>query len=628
MCGIAGIFSYNGRQPERDRVELMTETIVHRGPDDSGFFFDGPLGMGMRRLSIIDLDGGRQPMFNEDKSIAVVFNGEIYNYRELKRNLEAGGHIFRTNSDTEVIVHLYEDYGENFVCELNGMFAIALWDSHANGLLLVRDRLGIKPLYYADLENEFLFGSEIKCITAAAPRLRSGVDSRALDWYLTTQYFPLDRTHLKGVKKLLPGHLMRVGSAGFKTRRYWQVKFPSQKSRMSDKDVVERFRRLFTDAVRRRMIADVPLGAFLSGGIDSSAVVAVMTSLTDAPVRTFSIGFGAEARGYNELGYAEETARHCAADAHTWVIKPGDVKSRLEHVLEHFDEPFGGGLHTYLVSELAIKEVKVALSGIGADELLFGYERQKKAKFVELYSGLPSSAKTVLRKGSAAIAGLPGGRQFADKLDKLDRLASASERSVYFDWISVFNEGMKKDIYTYGFFNESRDNPVHDYVFDSFSESEIPEEFDDLISFLELKTTLPDDFLNYTDRMSMAWSLEARTPFLDHELVEFAASLPAAMKLKNGEAKYPLKQAMRGLLPDEIIYRKKQPFFLPLGIWFRGELRPFVEECLAGGEMKSGEFIRADGAAKMARAHLSGRADYTWQIWSLILFEHWCRKNL
>lgn len=627
MCGITGIFKYGGGPVERGRVEEMTRTLVHRGPDDSGFFFDGPLGMGMRRLSIIDIAGGRQPIFNEDKTIAAVFNGEIYNYRELRRDLESNGHIFRTDSDSEVIVHLYEEQGEEFPHKLNGMFAIALWNSAEGTLLLVRDRLGIKPLYYAEAGGELLFGSEIKALTGAAPALRGEIDSRALDWYLTTQYFPLDRTLLKGVRKLLPGHMMQVRKTGTSISQYWRVRFPSEKLRIGEDEVVERFRQLFTDAVGRRMIADVPLGAFLSGGIDSSAVVAVMSSLTDEPVRTFSIGFGEEARSFNELGYAGETARHCGAESHTWVIKPGDVRSRLERVLEHFDEPFGSGLHTYLVSELAAKEVKVALSGIGADELLFGYERQKKARFVQAYSGLPAAAKSVLKRGVSAVSGAPGARRLAEKFDKLDRLATSSNRGIYFDWISVFNDALKRDVYTDAYYRESVEQPVHDYVFGAFGD-DVPEEFDDLISYLELKTTLPDDFLNYTDRMSMAWSLEARTPFLDHELVEFAAALPADMKLRNGETKFPLKKAMHGLLPGEIIYRRKQPFFLPLGIWFRGELRPFVEEQLAGGGLSCGEYIDPAGAAKLAKSHLEGRADYTWQLWSLILVEQWFRRNL
>lgn len=621
MCGIAGIFSFRGNAPSEDRARSMARSIVHRGPDDEGYFSSGPLSMGMRRLSIIDLESGRQPISGEDGSVTVVFNGEIYNYRELTEELKKLGHVFKTKCDTETIAHLYEEYGSAFVEKLNGMFAIALWDEKIKKLYLFRDRLGIKPVFYMEQDDELLFGSEIKCLSAGGGRLK-GPDPQALDYYFTSQYFPAEKSIYRNVKKLLAGHYLEITDAGMKMRRYWTPGFHKEKLDISETEAIEKFRELFRRSVQRRLVADVPLGAFLSGGVDSSAVVSIMSEMTGGdPVRTFSIGFGEEAPEFNELPHVETAARHAGATMRTWVVKPQELLERLDKIIHHFDEPFGGGLHTFLVSEIAAKEVKVALTGIGADELLWGYERQKKARLVSMYSKLPGPARAALRAGASAL----GSKSFSEKASKLDRLASSTVRELYFDWICVFDKSAKETLYAPAFKN-AVSNGISDYAFEIFGD-QIPADFNDMISCLELKTTLADDFLNYTDRTSMAWSLEARVPFLDHELVEFVVSLPHEFKTKGGVTKYLLKKSMEGILPDEIIYRKKQPFFLPLGTWFRGGLKPLVVDCLLSSSPAYAEYLNPDAVRIMAVDHLEGKADNTWKLWSVILFEKWMIKN-
>lgn len=624
MCGIAGIYSFDGAPVARERLQRMADVMRHRGPDDEGFLADGGFGMAMRRLSIIDLETGRQPIASEDARVNVIFNGEIYNHRELRAELESRGHRFSTRADTEVIAHLYEECGAELAHRLAGMFAIAVWDAHANRLTLIRDRLGVKPLYYCLHGGELLFGSEIKCILAAADIPRA-VDAAALDNYLQTQYFPLDSTVFESVKKLRAGHRMTVDAAGHRIEQYWEIKFPRERGHVTEPEAVGRFRELFFKSVERRLMSDVPLGAFLSGGIDSSAVARVMSEITGEKVKTFTIGFGAEAPGYSEIGQARTVARYCGAEAFEWVVRAEDVAERMERVLDHFDEPFGGGLHTFLVSELASKHVKVALSGIGADELLGGYGRQRKLALVAAYSRLPRAARGAALAAAAAVEKIAGANSVAEKIYKIDRLADARGEDLYFEWIAVFNGGLRRAVYRPEFYRESQERPIGAAVAAALGGA-MPDNPEDRISFLELKTTLADDFLNYTDRMSMAWGLEAREPFLDHELVEYAVSLPPGLKVKGGRTKYILKKAMEGMLPDEIINRRKQPFLLPLGIWFRGPLKPLVEKTLMGGELASADYLEPHEVRDLARRHLEGRSDFTWQLWSLLLLESWFRK--
>jgi asparagine synthase (glutamine-hydrolysing) len=624
MCGIAGIYNFDGAPVARERLERMAAVMRHRGPDDEGFLIDGAFGMAMRRLSIIDLDTGRQPISSEDGAVSVTFNGEIYNHLEIRAELESRGHRFTTKSDTESIVHLYEDCGAELAHRLSGMFAIAVWDAPARRLSLFRDRLGIKPLYYCIHKNELLFGSEIKCILAASDVPRAA-DPAGLDYYLRTQYFPLDGTIFKNIRKLRAGHRAIVDASGHRIEKYWEIIFPPIREPVGEREAVEKFRELFFRSVERRLMSDVPIGAFLSGGIDSGAVVRAMSELSGEKIKTFTIGFGAEAPGFSELAPAQTVARACGAAPYERVIHAEEVIELMDRVLGHFDEPFGGGLHMFMVSELAAKHVKVALTGIGADELLGGYERQKRLRLLTAYTRAPGIARAAALASACAIEKLSGANPLAAKIRKLDRLASAQQNELYFEWISVFDDSLRRAVYRSDFYETSIERPIGAAVEKALGDA-LPENYEDRISFLELKTTLADDFLNYTDKMSMAWGIEARVPFLDHELVEYVVSLPHDLKVRGGQTKYLLKKAMEGLLPEEIIHRRKQPFLLPLGIWFRGPLRPLVEKTLITGELAAAAYIDPSAARELARQHLDGNADLTWQIWSLMLVEYWFRK--
>ncbi len=616
MCGIAGIYNFSGAPIEPNRLARMAESIRHRGPDDDGTLIDGSFGMTMRRLSIIDLETGAQPVSSEDGFVSVIFNGEIYNYVELRASLESKGHAFSTKSDTEVIVHLYEEHGAALANELIGMFAIAVWDAKHRKLTLIRDRMGVKPLYWTRRGDEFLFGSEIKCLRAATD-IPPEIDMQALDAYLSCQYFPFDTTIYSSVRKLRAGHIMTIENKHHSIERYWEIKFPDAPIDIGEKEAVNRFTELFYKSVQRRLISDVPLGAFLSGGIDSASVLAAMREISGLPVKTFTLGFGSEAPGYSELDSSRVSASFFGAEVNERIASASDILENIDRILYHFDEPFGGGLHTWFLSEFSSPHIKVALTGIGADELLGGYQRQKRLNIVRAFKMLPPSA----RKAVVALSS-PTGLQ--NNIIKLNRLASATKNDIYYEWISVADESIKKKLYNHSFYSARSSNSLGNWAASVF-DCDLPSNTDDLISFLELKTTLPDDFLNYTDRMTMAWGLEAREPFLDHQLVEFAVSLPMNMKINNGVTKYILKKAMSDKLPSEIVHRKKQPFHLPIGIWLRNELRPLLENTLCASELASEKYFEPLALRKLAADHINGSSDNGWLIWSLLLLERLMR---
>jgi asparagine synthase (glutamine-hydrolysing) len=596
----------------------MAESMRHRGPDDDGSLIDGSFGMTMRRLSIIDLETGAQPVSSEDGSVSVIFNGEIYNYVELRASLESKGHRFSTKSDTEVIVHLYEQYGAALATELIGMFAIAVWDSKLRKLILIRDRLGVKPLYWTRRGDELIFGSEIKCLLAASD-IPPDIDSRALDAYLSCQYFPFDTTIYSTVRKLRAGHIMTIENNRHSIERYWEIKFPDDPLDISEKEAVKRFTELFYISVKRRLISDVPLGLFLSGGIDSASVLAAMSEISGSSFKTFTLGFGEEAPGYSEFESSRVSASFWGADNNERIASATDICDNIDRILHHFDEPFGGGLHTWFLSEFSSPHIKVALTGIGADELFGGYQRQKRLSLIRVFKTLPLS----IRKTTVSLASYSSLRNNAGKLN---RLASSSDRDIYYEWISIADESLKRTLYNPVFHSERSHDSLGGWAASIFG-SDMPSKTDDLISFLELKTTLPDDFLNYTDRMTMGWGLEAREPFLDHQLVEFAVSLSMNLKVKNGESKYILKKAMSDKLPAKIVNRKKQPFHLPIGIWLRNELRPLIEKTLCASELASEKYFEPAALRKLVDDHIAGSSDNGWILWSLFLVEHWMKKN-
>ncbi|MBI2469447.1 MAG: asparagine synthase (glutamine-hydrolyzing) [Candidatus Rokubacteria bacterium] len=616
MCGIAGIVSRDGAPVTLPEVRAMCDAMVHRGPDDEGFYLGAGVGLGMRRLSIIDLATGRQPVRNEDGTVWVVFNGEIYNYRELRRALEAQGHAFYTATDTETIVHLYENYGPRCVEHLRGMFAFALWDEPRRRLLLARDRLGIKPLYYADVGGRLLFASELKAIRAL-PGFEPELNWAAVSHLFTFLTTPRAESIVRGVRKLEPGHVLVASfGEGARIERYWDVQFEPDHGR-PEADFVERLRELLTDSVRLHLVSDVPVGAFLSGGIDSSSVVATMARLGLGPVKTFSIGF-TEA-DYDELRHARVVARAFGTEHHELTLDP-DALGIVDELAWYLDEPFGdsSAIPTYMVSKLAAEHVTVVLSGDGGDELLAGYDKYRVERRERPARFLPGPARSLLGLlGGLVPEGRPGHnflRHFA---------LTGAER--YLDASTLFRHAQKQKLFRPEAFELcSRYDPWRDAIDDL---ARADGHWLSALQYLDLRSYLPLDILTKVDRMSMAHSLEARVPLLDHKLVEFAATVPPELRLRGGTTKYLLKRAMRGILPDRIIERPKHGFAVPLARWFRGGLGPFVREVLLSERSRRRGILEPAYIERLLALHARGR-DLDLQLWTLLSFELWCRTFL
>jgi asparagine synthase (glutamine-hydrolysing) len=616
VCGIAGIVRFDGRPVLEDDVRAMCRAMVHRGPDEEGVYLGAGVGLGMRRLSIIDLEGGQQPISNEDGSIWVVFNGEIYNHRELRRQLTRDGHTFRTASDTETIVHLYEDLGARAVERLRGMFAFALWDAPRRQLLLARDRLGIKPLYYADLDDGVVFASELK------PILQRPDIGRDLNWEAVGHLFtflatPSSSSIVKGVRKLEPARFATAADRrGVRVERYWDVEFqPDEHS--SEDELVEQLRELLVESVRLHQISDVPIGAFLSGGIDSSAVVATMAQLTSSPVKTFAIGFVEE--DYSELDHARRVAEQFGTDHHELILRP-DVVQIAEDLAWYLDEPFGdtSAIPTYMVSKLASEHVTVVLTGDGGDELFAGYDKYVTEERERRYDRVPDSIRKVLGAVGRAMPEGMTGRRF------LRHLALNGSRR-YLDASTLFRTDELRQVFRREAFNRIA---VHDPWARSLMElASIGSDWVAALQYCDLQTYLPLDILTKVDRMTMAHSIEARPPLLDHRVVEFAATVPARYRLRDGTTKYLLKRAMRGILPDAIIDRPKHGFAVPLARWFRGELAGFTRDVLLSDTCRQRWLFEPKYVERLIRLHTRGR-DLDLQLWTLLSFELWCRRVL
>lgn len=614
MCGIAGIFGINGLPARQHELELMCNAMIARGPDDAGYFVDGSVGLGMRRLSIIDLAGGHQPVANEDGTIQVVLNGEIYNFRELRSRLEARGHVFKTTSDTEVIVHAYEEYGTACVEHLRGMFGFALWDSVKRQLLVARDRAGIKPLYYGEFGGRLLFASELKSILAL------GQVDRELNWGSVSHLFaflttPRDESIVKGVHKLEPGHLLiaRPGHAPV-VQRYWDLEFQPD-YHTSEAQFVDQLRGLLEESVKLCMISDVPLGAFLSGGIDSSSVVATMSRLSDRPVKTFSIGFREQA--YDESVHARQVAQAFGTEHHELILDP-DISGFLEDMAWHLDEPLGdsSAIPTYMVSKLASQHVKVVLSGDGGDELFAGYERyvverDQRARrvpgFVRNLGGFIGSLMPDGMKGRRFLRHLA--------LTGNDRYVNSLTMFARDDQRFLFCEGIASHMLK------------QDHWQDLAQYMSKEDHWLSRMQYLDFKHYLPLDILTKVDRMSMAHSIEARVPLLDHKLTEFAATIPPEMKLQGNSTKHIFKKALRGILPDTVLDRRKQGFAVPLGQWFRNEPPGFLHDLLLSDRSRARGIFNSDYVERMLALHQRGRA-MDLQLWTLISFELWCRRFL
>ena len=612
MCGIAGILSLGEKPVDQDEVQAMCDAMVHRGPNDSGYYVATGIALGMRRLSIIDLETGHQPVHNEDGSVWVVFNGEIYNFKQLRTSLLRQGHRFYTETDTEVIVHLYEQYGDSCVEKLRGMFAFAVWDDRQKKLLLARDRLGVKPLFYSTTGGRVAFGSELK-VLLQLPEIDRRLNWTSVNHLFSAMCTPASESIVDGVHKLKPGHILTASARhGIRVHEYWDVDFEPDYGK-SDEFFIERLRDLLEESVRLRLIADVPLGAFLSGGIDSSAVVATMARISSAPVRTFSIGFSDP--DYNELDYARQVATQFGTEHHELVIEP-NVLEVIDDIAWYLDEPFGdsSAIPTYMVSKLAAENVTVVLSGDGGDELFAGYDRYLVERRERKYAMIPAPIrKTAGLIGRAMREGMTG-RNFLLHL-AIDGPAR------YLDANVLFRERDKARLFETDVYRQIQGEDWQD-VWRGISPGS---HWLSSLQYADIKSYLPNDILTKVDRMSMAHSIEAREPLLDHKLVEFAATIPPELKMKGETTKYIFKRAMEGVLPNEILHRPKRGFAVPLSRWFRGQLGPFVRDLLLSRSSLERGIFRKSYIERLIEMNDRGRS-MDLRLWTLITFELWCRR--
>lgn len=612
MCGIAGLVVAPGEAPPSPQLgSAMNAMIRHRGPDDEGIYCDDRALLGMRRLSIIDVAGGHQPMHNADGSVQVVFNGEIYNYRELRAELVARGHAFYSQSDAEVIVQAYEAWGEGCFEHLHGMFAIALWDKRKQTLLLARDRFGEKPLYIADLGQRLLFGSELKSLLRV-PELRAELDPAALQGYVAFGYVPSPHCILKGVSKLQPGHFLRYVDGRTSVHRYYELEF-APKTTLDETEATEELARLLDQAVSSRLVSDVPFGAFLSGGLDSSVVVALMARHMTQPVKTFSIGF--RETEFNEIDDARRVARHLGTDHQDLVVEP-DAVALLEKLVWYLDEPFAdaSALPTYLVAQLASSQVKMVLSGDGGDEAFGGYGRYLKfLKAQRLGLLKPLAAMTA----DAAALVLPG--KHRRRLQRIGESLRLPFPDSYLSVVALTRRDHADALVGHG---------GNHYGALTIDTDHLPKDPLDRILAIDFASYLPDDILVKVDRMTMAHSLESRAPLLDHRLVNFAASLPAHMRIRNGRGKHLLRSAAARWLPADVLAKRKQGFAVPLAAWFRGPLRELATDVITSRAFRDRGLVDAHAAERCLRDHIAGADDLSEPLWLILSLELWARRYL
>lgn len=624
MCGICGIVSFaRDGFIDKDILTKMCRTMRHRGPDDEGHYRCDTVGLAMRRLSIIDLATGHQPMTNEDESVWVLFNGEIYNYGALRRRLELRGHIFTTESDTEVIVHAYEEYGTACVEHFNGMFGIAIWDALRRRLVIARDRLGIKPLYYWTDGRRLLFGSELKAVIAhpAAPR---EIDLTALDQFLTLEYVPAPRTIFTGIHKLPPGHLLVFDERECRIEQYWNVPFRDTPD--DEETCVEILTDLIRDAVRMRLVSDVPLGAFLSGGLDSSTIVAFMSEAMNQPVQTFSIGFGDPT--YNELPYARAVASHFGTHHHEEYLQP-DIADLAVQLVSHLDEPFGDFsiFPTYLVSQVAGRSVKVVLSGDGGDELFGGYDTYVAQYADRYYRLLPAwMRQQMLPALLKHVPPQPAKKGLINKTKRFVEGAALPTALQHTRWMMFMDATEKKMLYHPDVCASLNGDSPHAALERHFAHARYAGHPLTQQQYVDLKTYLVDDILTKVDRMSMAVSLEARVPLLDHRIVEFAVNVPPHLKLRRGQTKVILRRAMADILPDVVLNKPKQGFSIPIKHWLRGPLRPMMLDLLAPATVRNRGYFQPECVAGWITEHLDGAANHSHRLWALMVLELWHRS--
>jgi asparagine synthase (glutamine-hydrolysing) len=619
MCGIAGFFhSARGREALRRELEPMVEAIVHRGPDSAGHFAEDGIALGMRRLKIIDLEGGEQPMFDAHRNIVLTFNGEIYNHDELRADLQAKGHEFRTRSDTEVLVYMYREYGEAMFERLNGMFAIALADMPRRRVVLARDRLGIKPFFLAERDGTWLWGSEVKCLLAH-PAITPAVNVAHLPDYLFLNYMPPDRTLFEGIEQLKPGEMAVLDDSGIQRRQYWDLSFAPDDS-ITEAQAIEQAMALLDDAVRLRLMSDVPFGAFLSGGIDSSAIVAMMARHMDQPVKTFSIGFAE--KSFDERPYARRVAERYGTEHHELVVEPEkEILDLLPMLVEHTEEPTAdsSALPVFLVSRLAREHVTMVLSGDGGDEVFAGYETHNAWAVAEKWRRVPGFIRNgIVRPLVEALPVSDSKISFEFKAKRFVRIAELGAERAHFSWRRIVDEDTQAELlgsnlvgpepwerHKHHFANAGTDDPLGRML------------------YVDTRFYLPGDMLVKVDRMSMATSLEARVPFLDHRLVEYAAKIPSRVKFPEGKKKYLLKKGLEPLLDHDLLYRKKAGFNVPKNQWLRSELRELVGDTLAPQRLQRHGLLDPAVVGRLLDEHQKRRADHSFAIWSVLVFQLW-----
>lgn len=614
MCGICGFAGFT----DEELLRRMTEAIVHRGPDGDGYYTDDSgVSLGMRRLAVIDLDTGAQPIYNEDRSVIVVFNGEIYNFAELRSVLQAKGHVFRTRTDTEVIVHLYEEHGEDCPKLLRGMFAFALWDEKRKKLFISRDHFGIKPLYYAEDGGRFYFGSEMKCLLQSGG-VSGDIDYSALDYYLTFLYVPSPVSIFRKIKKLPPAHALVWEGGRLRISRYWNIPGPGSGGSQSEGYYVENIRSLLKNSIAEQKMSDVPLGVFLSGGLDSSTIVAFLSAISGVPVRTFTIGYGKSDRTYDETSKARAVAERFGCEHFEHVLRP-DVMETVSRLVTCFDEPFAdsSAIPTYAVSREARKKITVALTGIGGDELFAGYPRHIGARLSMFYENLPSFSRRAISSLIERVSEDSSSRNVIGRIKRFARGGMTDFRGRYIAWVSFLSTQEKKELYAGDLYSHMEGDS---WPFAApAGKLDSP---DDLCAW-EISNYLTDDLLCLADRTSMANSLELRVPFLDVRLVEFMCGIPLSMKTRGFKLKHLLKSAMKERLPADVLRQSKMGFQTPVARWINEDMRPMVMDILSPDRIRRGGLINPEYVSRLIEEHGSGKRNRSDVIYALLVFELW-----
>ncbi|MEM8638287.1 MAG: asparagine synthase (glutamine-hydrolyzing) [Cyanobacteria bacterium P01_G01_bin.54] len=624
MCGICGVVYADRQRPVAGKlIEAMANTILHRGPDQGGQYVQGPVGLGSRRLSIIDLGNGQQPIHNEDQTVWVVFNGELYNYRELTQSLLRRGHKFYTATDTEVLVHAYEEFGAEFLEYLNGMFAFALWDSPAQRLIIGRDRIGIKPLYYAQHDNALIFGSELKTILTY-PQFPRRVDLVSLNEYLSFEYVPTPRSMLQGIAKLPPGHALSYSDGQLKTWQYWDINLARSENikPKPTSDYAAELVEVLRESVRKEMVSDVPIGVLLSGGLDSSAIAAMMTELAPGNVKSFSIRF--DDPSFDESSYARQMADHLQTEHHELTLTPQLTQDLVPKLATFLDEPLGDSsiIPTFLLSQFTRHHVKVALGGDGGDELFAGYSTLQAHRLVEYYEQLlPSLVRH--RLVPWVVDRLPVSFDNISFDFKVRRFIAGRGIPVlmrHHQWLGSFTLAQKSQLLQP--WTQLQEKDTYQVAFEHQQRSQTREALNQLL-YCDMKLYLEGDILTKVDRASMANSLEVRVPLLNHTLVEYVAQMPHRLKLRGLTTKYILRRALRDRLPTAILKRGKKGFNMPVAKWLAGPLRPLVEEMLSGDRLNREGFFNTDYVQQLWQEHHQGQKDHRKLLWTLLVFELW-----